>query len=185
MAIRQRISGFHLPSLTSLIGCRDEASVDRCLEMFTRRFDPGPDLDAGSVLARQIIMEGREAVHPEVEDELLQYVVGCLSEFEQIHDVSGSVFWETFILSLRAGRLRYPPEFRTTLDHLVRGRPLFGKSLDPEGILYSYLTSAEATALFELLLKTPAFGANVGFRDAEPWMRRIMKSGKDVWLMTV
>ncbi len=185
MAIRQRFSGFHLASLTSLFGCGDQSLVDRSVEMFSRWVDPGPDFDEGSQLIADIILGGKERVHPEVESELLQYVVACLAEFEQIHDISQSVFWETFVVAARGGRLRLPPEFRQSIDWLVRGRPFFGKSLDPNGVGYSYLTYEEAHPLFDTLIKSSAVTASIGYREAEPWMARIIKNKKDVWFVRI
>jgi len=185
MAIRQRFSGFHLASLTSLFGCGDESLVPRCVEMFSRWIDPGPDFDEGSQLISDILLGGRERVRPVVESELLQYVVACLAEFEQIHDISHSVFWETFVGAVRGGRLRLPPEFRETVNWLVTGRPFFGETLAPEGVGYSYLTHAEAKPLFEAILASSALTASIGYREAEPWMQRIIKNGKDVWFVRI
>ena len=183
MAIRQRFSGFHLASLTSLFGCGDETLVERSVEMLSRWIDPGPDFEEGSRLVADIILGGKERVHPEVESELPQYVVACLAEFEQIHEISQSMFWETFVSAVRSGRLRLPPDLRPPLDWLVRGRPFFGQSLDPNGVGYSYLTHEEVQPLFENLLKSSALSASIGYREAEPWMARIIKNKKDVWFV--
>lgn len=185
MAIRQRFSGFHLASLTSLFGCGDESLVPRCVEMFSQWIEPGPDFDEGSQLIADILLGGKDRVHPEVESELLQYVVACLAEFEQIHDISQSVFWETFVLSVRGNRLKIPPEFHETMNWLIKGRPFFGESLHPEGVGYSYLTHAEAKALFEAILKTAPLSSSIGYREAEPWMQRIIRNGKDVWFVRI
>lgn len=185
MAIRQRFSGFHLASLTSLFGCGDQALVDRSVEMLSRWIDPGPDFDEGSRLVADIILGGRERVHPEVESELLQYVVACLAEFEQIHDISQSMFWETFIAAVRGGRLRLPPEIRETVNWLINGRPFFGRSLDPGGVGYSYLTHEEVQPLFDNLINSSALSASIGYREAEPWMARVIKNKKDVWFVRI
>jgi hypothetical protein len=184
MVVRQRFSGFQLQGLTSLFGAGDSDLVDRSVQLLARRIDPGPDLDEGARLVREIITTGRPSTDREVEDELLQYVVAVLAEFEQIHDISQSVFWEPLMMAARSGRLRATGEVREILDWLLKGRPLFGKRLDPEGVCYSYLSNREAGVLFEFLLGHPGFRGELGWREVEPWMQRILKSGKDVWVVT-
>lgn len=147
MSIRPEISGFSLPKLIALSGCKD-AAVAHALEVEESEKFGNPEV---SGVIRRYIMEGSPFPDVFVESYIHVCAAQLLAGFDQRHAATDSNFFalQDLLEMPTKRRTQANPEVNALFTFLAEGRPLFGQRSNGDTIYYSYLTHAELGQLLQ------------------------------------
>lgn len=193
MSLRPTISGFDLSKLQSLFGRADAALIRAIQEERELRACDNPCMDDDRFRAKfdeapsQAINRG--IPFPELEAETDQHVVlaHLLSAHDQQFVDTDSDMWNFsgFTQAVESGKiLSDDARHLHLLDHLVYGRPLFGRHFDTSWSFYGYMSRSEVALLRQSLrplTEEPTDMVEELLEGLIRWCDQLLAADKDLW----
>lgn len=188
MLQRPYFSGFRLAKMQSLLNCRDEAVLAQVLDTLERKV-PGdrPDLDDAHEIVRRAVMGGVPFDDLTLEELPHVYAAQALAQTGQTHLFTRSEelrevgFIDAWDMICEVMDRRSQP----FLEHLMDGRPLFGRRMDDVWGSYAWLSLDEMLVLEQALRQAPKSHLDHPSRfvvaELLKWLHQIMEEDMDLW----
>ncbi len=181
MSLRPNLCAFDLKAMQALIGSKDAALIAALTESWTEEAEDDEHQPQIPALFKRIVDGDVLRNPPAVEDEDFPNAMIWFATHSQSVTWTESSFWEAFLVDVDHTQGKYPGGPELLLSYLLKGRPLFGKSIETYWSYYAYFTNAEAKKLFGFIRGQSKFKQQFDYEEAEFWMTQVEQTGSDVW----